>query len=131
MVSAWATRQRLVPGQEATGAKSNGISAISLLLERLHLTGALVSIDAAGTQTKIARCIAARGAGYLLALKDTQKALPPWSPCSSIRPGSAVQPMSPLMPTMAGSKFAATGSAPQSIGCNRTVTRPVNRAFPA
>lgn len=75
MVSAWATRQRLVLGQEATDAKSNEISAIPLLLERLQLTGALVTIDAMGTQTKIAQCILARGADYLLALKDNQKSL--------------------------------------------------------
>ena len=75
MVSAWATRQRLVLGQQATSDKSNEISAIPLLLERLHLTGALVTIDAMGTQTKIAKCILARGADYLLALKDNQKSL--------------------------------------------------------
>jgi predicted transposase YbfD/YdcC len=75
MVSAWASRQRLVLGQEATDAKSNEISAIPLLLERLHLTGALVTIDAMGTQTKIAGTILTRGADYLLALKDNQKSL--------------------------------------------------------
>ena len=75
MVSAWATRQRLVLGQQATDSKSNEISAIPLLLERLQLTGALVTIDAMGTQTKIARTILARGADYLLALKDNQKSL--------------------------------------------------------
>ena len=45
MVSAWATRQRLVLGQEATDAKSHESSAIPLLLVRLHLTGALGTID--------------------------------------------------------------------------------------
>ena len=75
VVSAWAARQRLVLGQEATQAKSNEISAIPLLLERLHLTGALVTIDAMGTQTRIAETILARGADYLLALKDNQKSL--------------------------------------------------------
>ena len=75
MVSAWATRQRLVLGQQATDSKSNEISAIPLLLERLQLPGALVTIDAMGTQTKIARTILARGADYLLALKDNQKSL--------------------------------------------------------
>ena len=34
LVSAWATRQRLVIGQEATSAKSNESTAIPLLLER-------------------------------------------------------------------------------------------------
>ena len=75
VVSAWATRQRLVLGQEATDAKSNEITAIPLLLQRLQLTGALVTIDAMGTQTKIAEAILARGADYLLALKDNQRNL--------------------------------------------------------
>jgi predicted transposase YbfD/YdcC len=75
VVSAWASRQRLVPGQEKTDAKSNEISAIPLLLERLHLTGALVTIDAMGTQTKIAETILAHGADDLLALKGNQRSL--------------------------------------------------------
>ena len=49
VVSAWASRQRLVLGHEATDAKLNEISAIPILLERLHLTGALVTIDTMGT----------------------------------------------------------------------------------
>ena len=49
VVSAWASRQRLVLGQEATDAKSNEISAIPILLERPPLTGAQVTIDAMGT----------------------------------------------------------------------------------
>ena len=59
-VSAWAARQRLVLGQEATDAKSNEITAIPLLLERLALTGALVTLDAMGCQTKIAHAIRLR-----------------------------------------------------------------------
>jgi predicted transposase YbfD/YdcC len=35
------------------------------LLERLELTGALVTIDAMGTQTEIAEKIVARGGDYL------------------------------------------------------------------
>ena len=69
LVSAWATRQRLVLGQEATDIKSNEITAIPLLLERLELRGALVTIDAMGTQTAIADKIVGRGGDYLLALK--------------------------------------------------------------
>lgn len=75
VVSAWAARQRLVLGQQAIGTKSNEIVAIPLLLERLHLTGALVTIDAMGCQTKIAQTILDRGADYLLALKDNQRSL--------------------------------------------------------
>jgi hypothetical protein len=54
LVSASATRQRLVLGQQAVDEKSNEIVAIPLLLERLELIGALVTIDAMGTQTDIA-----------------------------------------------------------------------------
>jgi predicted transposase YbfD/YdcC len=75
MVSAWASRQRLVLGQEATEIKSNEITAIPLLLERLELTGALVTIDAMGTQTTIAETIVRRGGDYLLALKGNRPAM--------------------------------------------------------
>ncbi len=75
MVSAWASSQRLVLGQQACEAKSNEITAIPLLLERLALTGALVTIDAMGTQTKIAQAVLDRGGDYLLALKGNQSSL--------------------------------------------------------
>lgn len=75
LVSAWASSQRLVLGQQACEAKSNEITAIPLLLERLALTGALVTIDAMGTQTKIAQAVLDRGGDYLLALKDNQTSL--------------------------------------------------------
>ena len=70
LVSAWASRQRLVLGQEAVSGKSNEIVAIPLLLERLALTGALVTIDAMGTQRAIAETIRKRGGDYLLSLKE-------------------------------------------------------------
>ena len=69
LVSAWASRQRLVLGQEAVADKSNEIVAIPLLLQRLELTGALVTIDAIGTQIEIAKTITERGGDYLLSLK--------------------------------------------------------------
>lgn len=69
-VSAWATRQRLVLGQESVAEKSNEITAIPLLLRRLELTGALVTIDAMGTQKEIAQTIIDGGADYVLALKE-------------------------------------------------------------
>ena len=74
LVSAWASRQRLVLGQEATNAKSNEITAIPLLLERLALAGALVTIDAIGTQVEIAQLILDKGGDYLLALKENRPA---------------------------------------------------------
>ncbi len=75
LVSAWASRQRLVLGQEAVAGKSNEITAIPLLLERLALTGALVTIDAIGTQAAIADTIVRGGGDYLLALKKNRPVL--------------------------------------------------------
>jgi predicted transposase YbfD/YdcC len=75
LVSAWAARQRLLLGQEAVDEKSNEILAIPLLLERLELAGALVTIDAMGTQTDIAEKIVTRGGDYLLALKANRPLL--------------------------------------------------------
>jgi predicted transposase YbfD/YdcC len=63
-----------VLGQEAVSGKSNEITAIPLLLERLALNGALVTIDAIGTQVEIARTILTRGGDYLLALKANRPA---------------------------------------------------------
>lgn len=75
LVSAWATRQRLVLGQQACAEKSNEITAIPALLGRLELTGALVTIDAMGCQTDIAKAVRDKGADYLFALKDNWPAL--------------------------------------------------------
>ena len=75
LVSAWASRQRLVLGQEAVADKSNEIIAIPLLLQRLALAGALVTIDAMGTQIDIAKTIVEGGGDYLLSLKANWPAL--------------------------------------------------------
>jgi predicted transposase YbfD/YdcC len=75
LLAAWATRQRLVLGQEAVAGKSNEIAAIPLLLERLALTGALVTIDAIGTQSAVAEAVLRRGGDYLLALKANRPAM--------------------------------------------------------
>ncbi len=60
MVSAWACRNRLVLGQEATEEKSNEITAIPKLLELLELKGAMVTLDALGCQCAIAAQIVAQ-----------------------------------------------------------------------
>jgi hypothetical protein len=69
LVSAWAARQRIVLGQQATEEKSNEITAIPLLLKHLDLKGALVTMDAMGTQTDIARTIRDGGGDYCMPLK--------------------------------------------------------------
>lgn len=75
LVSAFATTSRLVLGQEAVDEKSNEITAIPALLERLDLEGALVSIDAMGCNPGIAQSIIDAKADYLLAVKDNQPTL--------------------------------------------------------
>src|SRR5713226_8055353 len=72
LVSAWAVENRLVLAQLATEEKSNEITAIPLLLQQLALAGCIVTIDAMGTQTKIAQQIIEQEGEYALALKDNQ-----------------------------------------------------------
>jgi len=75
MVSAWASANRLVLGQQAVDEKSNEITALPALLKLLMLKGCIVTIDAMGCQTAIARTIIDREADYVLALKENQETL--------------------------------------------------------
>ena len=75
LVNAWAVENRMILGQEAVADKSNEITAIPKLLDVLDLTGALVTIDAAGCQKEIAQKIRDRGGDYLLAVKGNQPTL--------------------------------------------------------
>jgi predicted transposase YbfD/YdcC len=75
MVSAFATRQRLVLGQVKVAEKSNEITAIPKLLDLLAIEGAIVTIDAMGCQREIAQKIVDKNADYVLALKGNQGTL--------------------------------------------------------
>ena len=75
MVSAWATGNRLVLGQIKVDDKSNEITAIPELLQRMALQGCIVTIDALGCQTAIADTIVVRGGDYVLAVKGNQDGL--------------------------------------------------------
>lgn len=75
VVSAFATRQRLVMGQVKVAQKSNEIVAIPKLLDMLSIEGAIVTIDAMGCQRAIAAKIREKKADYLLALKGNQGTL--------------------------------------------------------
>ena len=75
MVSAWATSNHISLGQVVVDAKSNEITAIPKLLEMLELSGAMVTIDAMGCQTEIAKQIVGEGADFCLAVKDNQPTL--------------------------------------------------------
>lgn len=72
MVSAWASEQNLCLGQIKTEAKSNEITAIPKLLERLALKGCIVTIDAMGCQKEIAKKVRDCDADYVLSLKGNQ-----------------------------------------------------------
>lgn len=75
LVSAFAADVGVVLGQTATAEKSNEITAIPELLKVLDIDGCIVTIDAMGTQTKIARAIRERGADYVLCVKDNHPTL--------------------------------------------------------
>lgn len=70
-----ASTQRLVLAQMKVEDKSNEITAIPALLELLDITGAIITIDAMGTQTEIAKKIIAKKANYVLTLKANHPTL--------------------------------------------------------
>lgn len=72
MVSAWAEANEIVLGQRKVAEKSNEITAIPELLKMLAISGCIVTIDAMGTQTSIARTILAAQADYVLSVKENQ-----------------------------------------------------------
>jgi len=74
-VSVWASDYGLSLGQVATAEKSNEITAIPELLKLVDIRGAIITIDAMGTQTAIAAHIIDGKADYVLALKGNQGAL--------------------------------------------------------
>lgn len=69
VVTAFGAEARVVIGQRATGSKENEAVAARALLETLTLDGALVTGDAAHTQSDTAELILAKGGDYLFALK--------------------------------------------------------------
>lgn len=73
LVSAWLGQVHLLLGQVKTADKSNEITAIPQLLKWLVIEDCLVTIDAMGTQTDIARQIVRQGGDYLLAVKENHK----------------------------------------------------------
>jgi predicted transposase YbfD/YdcC len=75
LVSAWAAENRLILGQRAVAAGSHETAAVPELLKVLDLSGALVTLDAAGCQKEIAKQIRAAGGDYLLAVKGNQPTL--------------------------------------------------------
>jgi predicted transposase YbfD/YdcC len=74
-VSVWASEYGLSLGQVACAEKSNEITAIPELLRLVDIKGAIITIDAMGTQKAIAKQIIEAQADYVLALKGNQESL--------------------------------------------------------
>ena len=75
LVSAWSSESRLVLAQTKVMSKSNEITAIPTLLDILDIEGAIITIDAMGTQKKIADKIHKANGDYILSLKANHPTL--------------------------------------------------------
>jgi predicted transposase YbfD/YdcC len=74
-VTVWASEFGLSLAQVACAEKSNEITAIPELLRLVDIRGAIITIDAMGTQKAIAEQIVDSKADYVLALKGNQGTL--------------------------------------------------------
>jgi len=74
-LSAYLTDAQIVLGEVICDEKWNEITAIAELLDSLNVEKTIVTIDAIGTQTKIAEKVIEKGADYVLALKGNHPAL--------------------------------------------------------
>ena len=74
-VTVWASEFGLSLGQVACAEKSNEITAIPEVLRLVDIQGAIITIDAMGTQKAIAAQIIDGEADYVLALKGNQGTL--------------------------------------------------------
>lgn len=75
IVSAWSREDGFCLGQKAVSEKSNEITAIPELLDKIQIKGQIITIDAMGTQKSIAEKIRNKRADYVLALKGNQGGL--------------------------------------------------------
>jgi predicted transposase YbfD/YdcC len=75
VVTAWAGEYGLALGQQVCEEKSNEITAIPELLQKIDVRGGIVTIDARGAQKAIAEEIIRGRADYVLALKGNQETM--------------------------------------------------------
>ena len=75
LMNAYVSENHLMIGQLQLKDKENEIVAIPRLIDKLDIEGAVVSIDAIGTQVNIAQDILDKKAHYFLAVKENQGAL--------------------------------------------------------
>ncbi len=93
MVSAWASRQHLVLGQDKVAEKSNEITAIPALLRLLDVEGCLVSIGAIGAQKAMAQQVVALEATTCWRSKKTSPTC--WRMSKACSPGPTASSMKP------------------------------------
>ena len=74
-VHAWSVEEGICLGQMECGAKTNEITTIPQIIDLLDIKGNIISIDAMGTQTAIAKKIIENGGDYILAVKGNQGTL--------------------------------------------------------
>ncbi len=74
-MSVWLTDVGLTLAQVSTEEKSNEITAIPEVLRLVDINGAIITIDAMGTQTAIAEQIIENGGDYVLSLKGNHSKL--------------------------------------------------------
>ena len=75
LMNAFVSENHIMVAQETVQDKENEIVAIPRVLDKIDLEGAVVSIDAIGTQVDIAQQIRDKGANYLLSVKANQGSL--------------------------------------------------------
>jgi predicted transposase YbfD/YdcC len=74
-VAAWSVAGRMLLGCQSVDEKSNEITAIPQLLKLLELEGAIITMDAMGSQKEIAAQIVEGQGDYVLAIKDNHPKL--------------------------------------------------------
>ena len=75
ILSPWVNEHSLSIAQEAVGEKTNEITCVPKLLDKLALEGAIVIMDTMGTQVEIAEQVVKKKADFVLALKGNQRHL--------------------------------------------------------
>lgn len=73
LLNAFGTDVGVVLGQLEVDSKTNEITALPKLFAMLDLRGRVVTIDAMGCQSAIAKDLSERGADYVLTLKENQR----------------------------------------------------------
>jgi predicted transposase YbfD/YdcC len=113
VVSAWAEGNGLVLGQLKVADKSNEITAVPELLRVLELSGCIVTTDAMGCQTKIAKEIVEADADYVLGLKGNQETV--HEEVKSFLDAALAERQAPRLPGAKLSKAAANLASVETV----------------